>query len=186
MWGPSRLDTFRLVCRHGLTGDQMLTVPQLLDFARAHGPVQSDYRLARVLGVGDTSVYNYRHGGRVPADDIAVKLAELAKLSAPWVLVCMSAQRASDPSVRAAFETAARALAPADWPTGGDKMSEAPTPQNPDEHGARASSRGTLSNTHCRKYVAPTAAAALTGLALVVARRDRLRRARFSAQQAPA
>jgi hypothetical protein len=101
----------------------MISVVELLNAARKFGPVQSDYRLARDVGVGDTAMYTYRHGGRVPADDVAVKLAQIAKIPAPYVLNCMAAARAKDPEVRAAFVAAAAALAGGFTPPGAGKLS---------------------------------------------------------------
>lgn len=91
----------------------MINVPQLLDAARSASSLPSDYRLSRVLGIADNTLYNYRHAGRVPTDDVVLRLANLAKLPAPYVLNCMAAERSKEPELRAAFLAAAAALKPA-------------------------------------------------------------------------
>jgi len=55
---------------------------------------QSDYRLARILGVGDSALHKYRHEGRTPKDEHAIHLAQLAGLDVGFVLLCMCLARA--------------------------------------------------------------------------------------------
>lgn len=101
----------------------MLSVVNLLDAARLNSGIPSDYRLSRVLGIADNTLFAYRHSGRVPIDDVVVKLASLAKLSPSYVLNCMSAERAKEPEVKAAYLAAAAALAGGLTPPGAGKLS---------------------------------------------------------------
>jgi hypothetical protein len=81
----------------------MFSTPMLLDAARKASGIPSDYRLARVICVADHTLYNYRHGGRTPADEHVMKLAELAKLDVGFVLLCMCYERAKTPERKAAI-----------------------------------------------------------------------------------
>lgn len=85
----------------------MLTVQDLLTQARAHQGIASNYRLAKMLGVGENTVANWQHGRRVPDDEMSVRLADMAGLPAWSVLAAMHAIRepAGSP-VRAAWEQA--------------------------------------------------------------------------------
>lgn len=74
----------------------MFTTPMLLDLARKVAQIPSDYRLARVLKIGDSTLYNYRHGGRTPKDEHALQLAHLADLDPGFVLLAMACERAQD------------------------------------------------------------------------------------------
>jgi hypothetical protein len=71
----------------------------LLDAAKRAQSIPSDYRLCRVMGVTDHTLYNYRHG-RTPDDERARRLAEMAGLHVGFVLVCMAAERAKDDETR--------------------------------------------------------------------------------------
>jgi transcriptional regulator with XRE-family HTH domain len=79
----------------------MFTTPMLLDAARKASRIPSDYRLARVLGVGDSALYKYRHEGRTPKEEHAIHLAELAGLDVGFVLLCMCMERAKTPEHKA-------------------------------------------------------------------------------------
>lgn len=126
-----------------------MTTCELLDAAKMAQGIRSEYRLARVLNIGDNALYNYRHG-RTPDDERALRLAHLAGLSAPYVLTSMAAERAKDPDVKAVFIQAANSLKPSN-PTGGNTppgshgSGNLPTPSqgsesagNPDEYAMSA------------------------------------------------
>lgn len=90
----------------------MLTTAQLLDAAKRGQSITSDYRLCRVLGVTDHTLYNYRHG-RTPADEQAVRLAAMAGIHPGFVLCCLGAERAKEESLKAIFLDSARVIAAA-------------------------------------------------------------------------
>lgn len=90
----------------------MLNTQTLLDAAKHAQGITSEYRLARVIGIGDNTLYYYRHG-RTPDDPRALRLAELAGLNPGWVLLCLAAERAKDDATRQAFTKAADDLADA-------------------------------------------------------------------------
>lgn len=85
----------------------MLTTQQLLDAAKSAQGAKSDYRLARLIGIGDNALYNYRHG-RTPDDSRAMRIAELAGIDPGYVLLCMAAERAKDDAQRAALTATAQ------------------------------------------------------------------------------
>lgn len=166
----------------------MMTTHELLDAAKAAQGIRSEYRLARVLNIGDNALYNYRHG-RTPDDERALRLALLAGISVPYVLTCMAAERAKDPEVKAAFIEAANALKPptktgGNTPPGSHGSGNLPTPSqgsespaNPDGYGARAVSAADLPS-YTSSQVSPAlpmaAAAPLGLLGAIVQRRRRL------------
>lgn len=128
----------------------MLTTLDLLDAAKLAQGIRSEYRLARVLGVSDNGLYNYRHG-RTPDDERALRLAMLAGLNVPYVLTCMAAERSKDADTKSALTKAARDLADllsgpgGNTPPGSSGPGNLPTPSqgsespaNPDGYGARA------------------------------------------------
>lgn len=86
----------------------MLTTAQLLDAAKHAQSISSEYRFARVLGIADNTLYNYRHG-RTPDDERALRLAKMAGFDVGYVLICMAAERTKDDEARAAFAAAALA-----------------------------------------------------------------------------
>lgn len=73
---------------------------ELTEAARIGAGMPSYYRLARLLGVGDGTVANWRHGRATPDDRMAVRLAQLAGLDAPAVVAAMHAQRCTDDALR--------------------------------------------------------------------------------------
>lgn len=128
----------------------MLSTLDLLDAAKLAQGIRSEYRLARVLGVSDNGLYNYRHG-RTPDDERALRLAVLAGLNVPYVLTCMAAERAKDADIKATLTKAAHELAAllsspgGNTPPGSSGPGNLPTPSQgsesaakPDEHGTRA------------------------------------------------
>lgn len=88
----------------------MLTTQTLLDAAKHAQGITSEYRLARVLGISDNALYNYRHG-RTPDDSRALRLSELAGIDPGYTLVCMAVERAKDDASRAALTASAALLA---------------------------------------------------------------------------
>ena len=71
---------------------------ELLDAAKRAQGVESDYRLAKLLGVkaGSSVVGTYRSGRNYPDDNIAQRLADLAGLDRGYVVACIHAERAGE------------------------------------------------------------------------------------------
>lgn len=90
----------------------MINTATLMSAAKLAQGIPSDYRLSKVLGVTENTLYNYRHG-RTPDDERALKLAQMARLHPGFVLVSMAAERAKDEPTRAVLIAAAHTLAKA-------------------------------------------------------------------------
>lgn len=88
----------------------MLTTRELLAAAKAHSGIPSNYRLARVLDVPETTVQRWNTGRSRPDDEWCAKLAELAGLDAGEVVASIRAERASDPQMRELWQSIADRL----------------------------------------------------------------------------
>lgn len=85
----------------------MHSVTELVDAARAHSNIQSDYRLAKTLDVTTHTVANWRHGRSKPDDLSCVKLANLAGLDPIYALSCVQAARATSQDVKTLWSSMA-------------------------------------------------------------------------------
>lgn len=83
---------------------------ELLDLARSRQGV-SDYGLCKLLGVGTSTVSNYRNGRSHPDESMAKRLAELAGLDPLQVVAWMQAERARNDESRATWRAIAERLA---------------------------------------------------------------------------
>ncbi len=83
---------------------------EYLDAVRERLNLSSDYKLAKVLKVHQTTISNYRHGRSAIADDVAVRVAELLQLDPARVLADMAAERSSSDQVRAIWSRVAATL----------------------------------------------------------------------------
>jgi predicted transcriptional regulator len=75
----------------------MFSTIELLDLAKAKAGDVSDYRLAKMLGVDQTSMSNYRRGRSQPKNPIAMRLAELCDLDPAEVVAWVNLERSSTP-----------------------------------------------------------------------------------------
>lgn len=66
----------------------MHTIQELLDAAKIHSSIKSDYRLAKVLEVTEKTVANWRHGRSIPDEANAFLLAKWSGLDPFYVLAC--------------------------------------------------------------------------------------------------
>lgn len=71
----------------------------------------TDYRLAKILGITQTSIIKItKHGGSL-SDETAIKLADELKISRAYVMACMALHRAHNPDIKEVWEEmAANAL----------------------------------------------------------------------------
>lgn len=88
----------------------MLTARDLLAAVRARQGIPSNYRLARLLDVPDTTVQRWNTGRNTPDDATAARLAELAGLDADATVASMHAQRAGSAPERSRWERIAERL----------------------------------------------------------------------------
>jgi hypothetical protein len=84
-----------------------MTAADLVDAARAGAGLPSFYRLARVLGVGDATVANWRHGRATPDDATTLRLAAMAGVDPAQALAAIHVQRCTDPAIRSVLATIA-------------------------------------------------------------------------------
>ncbi|HEY6095621.1 MAG TPA: hypothetical protein VIU93_11785 [Gallionellaceae bacterium] len=63
-----------------------MEINELLDRAKQIANIESDYALAKVLGINTGWVSDYRKSKRHPSNEIAVKIATLAKLDEMQVI----------------------------------------------------------------------------------------------------
>lgn len=84
------------------------TTALLDDLKRTHG-IESDYRVAQLLGITRAAISQYR-GGQGMNDEIALKVAELLDRPKAAVLATLAAERAKTPEARAAWREAVKAL----------------------------------------------------------------------------
>ncbi|KQW76600.1 DUF3693 domain-containing protein [Methylibium sp. Root1272] len=88
----------------------MLTTQELLAAAKAANDNCSSYRLARLCDVPEKTMMRWVSGKNFPDDAHATRLAELAGLDAADVLTAINAERATEPAVRAVWESIAKRL----------------------------------------------------------------------------
>ncbi|VTU20709.1 Phage related protein [Variovorax sp. SRS16] len=130
----------------------MQTTKQLLDRAKKAQGIESDYRLAQVLGVVNSAVTNYRAGRSHPDDAVAARLAELAGQDPSSVIAELHAERAKTPEVRALWMRMAsqlrHAVAVVMMTIGVAMISLAPSPD-----GAQAGTLGTVNSYSSSLYI---------------------------------
>ena len=78
----------------------MQTTKQLLDRAKKAQGIESDYKLAQVLGVVQSAVTHWRSGRSSPDDVIAARLAEMAGQDPLSVIAELHAARAKTPDAK--------------------------------------------------------------------------------------
>lgn len=88
-----------------------MTARELLAAVRAAQGLPSNYALARVIGVTDTTVTRWNVGSNTPDDLMAQRLATMAGLDPDSVVAAMHAQRSHNPDERALWQRIAERLA---------------------------------------------------------------------------
>ncbi|MES2249225.1 MAG: hypothetical protein V4645_18235 [Pseudomonadota bacterium] len=78
----------------------MQTTKQLIAKAKKAQGIESDYRLAQVLGVVNSAVTNWQAGRSSPDDVMAAKLAEMAGQDPLAVIAELHAARAKTPDAK--------------------------------------------------------------------------------------
>lgn len=73
----------------------MSYVNDLIDQARNHANLTSDYALAKALGISQSNVTGWRKGKRHPSDEEAVQLATLAGLEEMKVIAAIHYETAT-------------------------------------------------------------------------------------------
>lgn len=79
-----------------------------LDVAKAVQRIETDYRLAKVLGINASRISQYRSGqGIVMGEDLAFRVAELACVEPIKVLAELAAERSQTEAGRAYWKSVA-------------------------------------------------------------------------------
>lgn len=91
----------------------MQTTTQFLDAVKIKTGVDSDYALAKLLGVTRAAVSNYRHRPISSgfSEAAALRVAELLEIDPAYVIACSLAQRAKRPAMRKLWEGVAKKVA---------------------------------------------------------------------------
>ena len=87
------------------------TTTDLMDAVKEQKGIQSDYALAKRLGILPQTISNYRHGRTQMADEIAVAMAGMIDRAPAPILAQLAADRAKSPEVAKIWREAARVLA---------------------------------------------------------------------------
>jgi plasmid maintenance system antidote protein VapI len=87
------------------------TTTDLIDAVKEAKGIQSDYALAKRLGVLPQTISNYRHGRTQMADEIAVAMAGMIDRAPAPILAQLAADRAKSSEVAKIWREAAKALA---------------------------------------------------------------------------
>lgn len=88
----------------------MRTIDQVLDKAQRVQKVRSDYKLGLCLGIGQSSLSNYRNGKSLPDEKVCMKLADAMGEDPGCLTVEMYAQRAKDDETRDLWLSIAKRL----------------------------------------------------------------------------
>lgn len=83
----------------------------LLDEVRAAKGLESDYALAKLMGVEPQTISNYRRERTQLSDEMALRVARILGRSTALTLVQIAAERAKSPDVAQAWREAAKLLA---------------------------------------------------------------------------
>ncbi|WP_176316744.1 helix-turn-helix domain-containing protein [Burkholderia vietnamiensis] len=74
-----------------------------LDLAKIKRDLPSDYALAKLLGVGQSAITNYRKGRSHFDDAMAIKIAHICEIEPAEVLFAMQVERAKNDEARAVW-----------------------------------------------------------------------------------
>lgn len=88
----------------------MRTIDEVLDRAQVVQNVRSDYKLGLCLGIGQSSISNYRLGKTLPDEKVCKKLALAMGEKPDLLLVEIQAQRSKDDETRDLWISIAKRL----------------------------------------------------------------------------
>jgi transcriptional regulator with XRE-family HTH domain len=71
----------------------MKTTLELIADLKAKHDLESDYAIAKLLGITKNAVSLYRNGKAYMGDEVALKVADLLDLDPAYVITCMHAER---------------------------------------------------------------------------------------------
>ena len=80
--------------------ENLTTTDAILEKFKAALQIKTDYRLAKVLGISNTSVTHWRNGRSRPDDSLVVRMARLMHSDPAPIVAELHAERAKDPESR--------------------------------------------------------------------------------------
>lgn len=91
----------------------MVNIASLLDKAKVIHSLKSDYKLALVMGVSQTSLIHYRQGKTLPDERVITKICGLTGDDPDLLMAEIEAHRAKTDEARAIWQSIAKRLAAA-------------------------------------------------------------------------
>jgi predicted transcriptional regulator len=88
----------------------MFSVANLLDAAKEKASIDSDYRLAKVIGITHSVVSAYRHGKSMPNDKILAQICALSGDDVAVVAAQIQAERSQSPEGKTMWMMIAKRL----------------------------------------------------------------------------
>lgn len=89
----------------------MDTTASLVRALKARTGIESDYGIAKRLGISKQAASGYATGRHTLGDDVALQVAAELALDPGYVLACMAHERAKRPPLKQAWERVAKRLA---------------------------------------------------------------------------
>lgn len=74
---------------------------EYLDAVKQRRNITSDYALAKVLGVAQSTVIGYRSGRRIIDDEVCLTISQILNIEPLTVIATANAERAKTPEMRA-------------------------------------------------------------------------------------
>ena len=100
-----------IVFQHHGMGFTMFSIAELLERAKAGGHIESDYRLAKVIGITHSAVSNYRVGKTMPDERVLEQLCALSGDDVAVFAAQIQAERARTPEGKTMWRMIAARLA---------------------------------------------------------------------------
>lgn len=88
-----------------------MNITELIDQAKHGAGIETDYRLAKTLGISDAAVTHWRSGRAKPSDWHLIRLAEMARIDQAQVLAQAQIGKAKTEEERTAWQSISDRLA---------------------------------------------------------------------------
>ena len=88
----------------------MKTTLEFISDLKSRYGIESDYALAKLLGIAKNTMSLYRNSKSHFSDEVAIKAAELLGIDAGYVMACMAYERARTPLAKARWKHTADIL----------------------------------------------------------------------------
>lgn len=88
----------------------MISIANLIDSAKVSGRIETDYRLAKIIGINQSALGNYRAGRSLPDERVLAQLCALSGDDVAVFAALIQAERARTPQGKTLWETIAKRL----------------------------------------------------------------------------